>query len=196
MAATIIAIQPMLASVWGGFFGRWPHRIEWIGMTVGLAGVAVLSASGSLDGTRSGVALVLVACVSWSLGSMISRQIEMPAGAMASVVEMAAAACGFVALALIKGEQLARPSLRSGIAVLYLALLGSVIGFTCFVYLIANVRPSLAMSYAYVNPVIAVILGAVLYDEVVSANLLLALPLVVVGVAIVTRAQGRASDER
>lgn len=194
VAATIIAIQPMLASVWGGFFGRWPHHIEWIGMTVGLSGVAVLSASGSLDGTRSGVALVLIACVSWSLGSIISRQIEMPAGAMASVVEMAAAACGFILLALIRGEQLARPSWRSAVAVLYLALLGSVIAFTCFVYLIANVRPSLAMSYAYVNPVIAVILGAVLYDEIVSANLLLALPLVVLGVAIVTRAQGRPGE--
>jgi drug/metabolite transporter (DMT)-like permease len=125
---------------------------------------------------------------------MISRQIEMPAGAMASVVEMAAAACGFIVLALIRGEQLARPSWRSGLAVLYLALLGSVIAFTCFVYLIANVRPSLAMSYAYVNPVIAVILGALLYDEVVSANLLLALPLVVIGVAIVTRAQGQPGE--
>jgi drug/metabolite transporter (DMT)-like permease len=187
VAATIIAIQPMLASVWGGFFGRWPRGAEWIGMTVGLLGVVVLSTSGSLDGTRSGFALVVVACVSWSLGSMISRQIEMPAGAMASVVEMAAAACGFIVLAVARGEEITRPSWRSGVAVLYLALLGSVIAFTCFVYLIANVRPSLAMSYAYVNPVIAVVLGALLYDEIVSANLMIALPLVVLGVAIVTR---------
>jgi drug/metabolite transporter (DMT)-like permease len=193
VAATIIAIQPMLASVWGGFFGRWPRGAEWVGMTIGLLGVVVLSTSGSLEGTRSGFALVIVACVSWSLGSMISRQLDMPPGAMASVVEMAAAACGFIALALIRGEDIARPSWRSGIAVLYLALLGSVIAFTCFVYLIANVRPSLAMSYAYVNPVIAVVLGALLYDEIVSANLLVALPLVVLGVAIVTRAQASAT---
>jgi drug/metabolite transporter (DMT)-like permease len=193
VAATIIAIQPMLASVWGGFFGRWPHRVEWLGMTIGLLGVVVLSLSGSLDGTRSGFALVLVACVSWSLGSMISRQIEMPAGAMASVVEMAAAAVGFTVLSVATGEELSAPSWRSGIAVLYLAMLGSVIAFTCYVYLLANVRPSLAMSYAYVNPVIAVVLGASLYGEVVNANLLIALPLVVAGVWIVTRAQSSAS---
>ena len=193
VAATIIAIQPMLASVWGGFLGRWPRGAEWIGMTIGMLGVVVLSTSGSLDGTRSGFALVVVVCVSWSLGSMISRQIELPQGAMASVVEMGAAACGFIVLALARGEEIARPSWRSGIAVLYLALLGSVVAFTCFVYLLANVRPSLAMSYAYVNPVIAVILGALLYDEVVSANLLIALPLVVLGVAIVTRAQSSAT---
>ena len=51
VAATLIAVQPMLASVWSGFFGRWPRRIEWLGMTIGLAGVAVLSLSGSLAGT-------------------------------------------------------------------------------------------------------------------------------------------------
>lgn len=193
VAATIIAIQPMLASVWGGFFGRWPHRVEWIGMTIGLSGVVVLSLSGSLDGTRAGFALVVVACVSWSLGSMISRQIDMPVGPMASVVEMAAAACGFIVLAFAKGEELAAPSWRSGIAALYLALLGSVVAFTCYVYLLANVRPSLALSYAYVNPIIAVVLGALLYDETVSVHLLLALPLVVIGVAIVTRAQSSAA---
>jgi len=193
VAATIIAVQPMLASVWGGFFGRWPHRIEWVGMTIGLMGVVVLGLSGSLDGTRLGFALVLIACVNWSVGSMISRQIEMPPGAMATVVEMAAAACGFVLLAIVTGEEIAAPTWRSGIAALYLALLGSVIAFSCYVYLLANVRPSLALSYAYVNPIIAVALGALLYDEVVSANLLIALPLVVIGVAIVTRAQAAAA---
>jgi drug/metabolite transporter (DMT)-like permease len=192
VAATIIAVQPMLASVWGGFFGRWPHRIEWVGMSIGLLGVVVLGLSGSLDGTRLGFALVLIACVNWSVGSMISRQIEMPPGAMASVIEMAAAACGFVLLALMTGEELTAPTWRSGIAALYLAVLGSVVAFTCYVYLLANVRPSLALSYAYVNPIIAVVLGALLYDEIVSANLLLALPLVVIGVAIVTRAQASA----
>jgi drug/metabolite transporter (DMT)-like permease len=193
VAATIIAVQPMLASVWGGFFGRWPHRVEWIGMTIGLMGVVVLGLSGSLDGTRLGFGLVLIACVNWSVGSMISRQIEMPAGAMATVVEMAAAACGFVVLSIVTGEELAAPTWRSGIAVLYLAILGSVIAFSCYVYLLANVRPSLALSYAYVNPIIAVVLGAIFYDEVVSANLLIALPLVVLGVAIVTRAQSSAT---
>lgn len=193
VAATIIAVQPMLASVWGGFFGRWPHRVEWIGMTIGLLGVVVLGLSGSLDGTRLGFGLVLIACVNWSVGSMISRQIEMPAGAMATVVEMAAAACGFIVLALVSGEGLAAPTWRSGIAALYLAILGSVIAFSCYVYLLANVRPSLALSYAYVNPIIAVVLGALLYDEVVSVNLLVALPLVVLGVAIVTRAQAAAT---
>ena len=196
VAATIIAVQPMLASVWGGFLGRWPHRVEWVGMTIGLLGVVVLGLSGSLDGTRLGFALVLIACVNWSVGSMISRQIDMPSGAMGTVVQMAAAACGFVLLAVVTGEELAAPTWRSGVAAVYLAVLGSVIAFSCYVYLLAHVRPSLALSYAYVNPVIAVILGALLYDEVVSSNLLIALPLVVLGVAIVTRAQatGAPSD--
>lgn len=74
------------------------------------------------------------------------------------------------------------------LAVLYLVTFGSIIAFTAFTYLIATVRPPLAMSHAYVNPLIAVVLGVLLADESVSSNMAVALPVILVGVAIVTNA--------
>jgi len=193
LIATLIAIQPILMSLWGGLWGSWPGRKEWIGMGVGLLGVGVLMADGGLAGTTSGIALVLVACVCWSFGSALSRRIDMPAGAMASVCEMAAAAVAFMLLSLLRQEHVEMPSLRSGLALAYLVVFGSVIAFSAFTYLIGNVRPALAMSYAYVNPVIAVILGTLFNDEELSVNLLVALPIILAGVALVTTAARRAT---
>ena len=188
LIATLIAIQPMLMALWGGLWGSWPGRREWIGMGVGLVGVAVLMSDAGLAGTWSGIGLVLVACLSWSFGSALSRRVDMPVGAMASVCEMAAAAVAFMVLAVVRQEHVVVPSLRSALAVVYLITFGSVIAFSAFTYLIATVRPSLAMSYAYVNPLIAVVLGTLFADEVLSVNLVVALPIILVGVALVTTA--------
>jgi drug/metabolite transporter (DMT)-like permease len=188
LVATLIAIQPMLVSLWGRFWGSWPGGREWVGMLVGLGGVGVLMADSGLAGTWSGVGLVLVACTSWSFGSTLSRHVEMPAGAMAATCEMAAAAVVFMSLSLIRQEHIAMPSLRSGLALGYLAVFGSIVAFSAFTYLIGNVRASLAMSYAYVNPLIAVVLGTLFADEVLSVNLVVALPIILIGVALVTTA--------
>ena len=186
LVATMIAIQPMLMSLWGGLWGTWPRRTEWIGMVVGLAGVAVLMSDGGLDGSWDGIALVLVACLSWSFGSALSRRIDMPAGPMASAVEMAAAAVAYLLLGVASGSELRAPSLRSGLALGYLVVFGSIVAFSAFTFLVATVRPTLAMSYAYVNPVIAVLLGTLFADEELTVHLVVALPIILVGVAIAT----------
>ena len=188
LVATIIAIQPMFMSLWGGVWGSWPRRQEWVGMVVGLVGVAVLMSNQGLSGGGRWVLVVFVACVSWSFGSAMSRRIDMPGGFMATAIEMAAAAVGYIVLSLLTGEDFVMPSARSGLAVLYLVFIGSIVGFTAFTFLIANVSPALAMSYAYVNPAIAVLLGVLFSDEVVSGRMGIALPIILVGVAIVTNA--------
>jgi len=78
------------------------------------------------------------------------------------------------------------PSARSSLAVVYLIFFGSIVAFTAFTYLNSHVSGPLAMSYAYVNPAIAVLLGVVLSDELVSSNMAIALPIILLGVAIVT----------
>ena len=78
------------------------------------------------------------------------------------------------------------PSLRSGLALGYLIVFGSIVAFSAFTYLLSHVPASLAMSYAYVNPAIAVLLGTVLADEVLSVNMAVALPIILIGVALVT----------
>ena len=188
LVATIIAIQPMMMALWGGLWRTWPNRMQWVGMSIGLLGVLVLVSDDGLSGSWSGVSLVFVACVSWSFGSALSRRIDMPDGPMTTALEMASAACGFIVLSLVTGESIDAPSLRSGLAVGYLVVFGSIVAFSAFTYLIGNVSGPLAMSYAYINPAIAVLLGVVFSDESVSANMAVALPVILVGVAIVTNA--------
>jgi len=186
LVATIIAIQPMLMSLWGGLWKTWPIRMQWVGMLIGMAGVLVLVSDNGLSGTWSGTSLVFVACLSWSFGSALSRRIDMPSGFMATAFEMAAAAIVYLMLTLITHEDIQMPSMRSSLAVVYLIFIGSIVAFTAFTYLISHVSGPLAMSYAYVNPAIAVLLGVVLSDEHVSTNMAIALPIILVGVAIVT----------
>lgn len=188
LVATIIAIQPMMMSLWGGIWRVWPNRMQWTGMFIGLAGVAVLVSDDGLSGSWGGVSLVFVACVSWSFGSALSRRVDMPDGPMTTTIEMGSAATAFMLLSVVTGENVAAPSLRSGIAVAYLVVFGSVVAFSAFTHLIGNVSGPLAMSYAYVNPAIAVLLGVVFSDESVSTNMALALPVILLGVAIVTNA--------
>jgi len=188
LVATIIAIQPMLMSLWGGLWRTWPRRVEWIGMVVGLCGVVVLMSDDGLSGSWNGILLVFVACVSWSFGSALSRRIDMPQGFMATGIEMAAAAVVYMGLSAVSTEDIGVPSARSALALLYLVVLGSIVAFTAFTYLISNVSGSLAMSYAYVNPAIAVFLGVLFSGESLSANMVVALPVILAGVAIVTNA--------
>lgn len=191
LVATIIAIQPMMMSVWGGIWGQWPIRREWIGMIIGLGGVAILVSDDGLSGSWNGVSLVFIACVCWSFGSALSRRIDMPEGFMATAIEMAAAAVGYMVLSVASGEEIHAPSLRSSLAVAYLVVFGSIVAFTAFTYLISHVRGPLAMSYAYINPAIAVLLGVTLSNEVLSANMAIALPVILFGVAMVTNASRR-----
>lgn len=188
LVATIIAIQPMLMSLWGGFWRNWPRRIEWTGMMVGLGGVSILMSDDGLSGSWSGIALVFTACLSWSFGSALSRRIDMPAGFMATGIEMAAAAVLYMFISLAAREDVVVPSMRSATALAYLVVFGSIVAFTAFTYLIGNVSGSLAMSYAYVNPAIAVLLGVLFSNEVLSVNMAVALPVILIGVAIVTNA--------
>jgi drug/metabolite transporter (DMT)-like permease len=191
LVATIIAIQPMMMSLWGGLWRQWPLRLEWVGMVIGLGGVVILMSDDGLSGSWNGISLVFIACVCWSFGSALSRRIDMPDGFMTTAIEMAAAAVAYMLLSLVRREQIEVPSLRSSLAVAYLVIFGSIIAFTAFTYLISHVSGPLAMSYAYINPAIAVLLGVTLSNEVLSANMAVALPVILVGVAMVTNASRR-----
>ncbi|MFM8528627.1 MAG: drug/metabolite exporter YedA [Ilumatobacteraceae bacterium] len=191
LVATIIAIQPLLMSLWGGVWGEWPRSREWVGMAIGLAGVVVLVSDDGLSGSVGGVVLVVAASVSWSCGSALSRRVSMPTGAYTTGIEMAAAAVVFLAAGALRGERVESVSGRSVVAVVYLTVFGSILAFSAFTHLIANVRPALAMSYAYVNPLIAVVLGVAFADESASTNMLIALPVIMSGVAVVISAPSR-----
>ena len=94
-----------------------------------------------------------------------------------------------VALGLLRGERIAEnPPTSALIAMAYLILFGSIVAFTAYFFLIRHVRPGLATSYAYVNPVVAVVLGLTLGGEVITGPIFIALPLILLGVGLVATA--------
>ena len=95
-------------------------------------------------------------------------------------------------MGLIRGERFeAAPDLGGWLALLYLISFGSIIAFSAYMYLLGTVRPALATSYAYVNPVVAVLLGVTLGSQVLSRQAVIALPLILGGVALVALGKGR-----
>ncbi|MBT8246424.1 MAG: drug/metabolite exporter YedA [Acidimicrobiia bacterium] len=192
LAATAVAAMPLWAALWSGLFGRWPNRLEWLGLAVGLTGVVILSQEGDFSGNALGITLMIVAPISWAFGSVWSQRIPLPTGAMATALEMTTGGVILLVVGFVRGERFDTfPALDGWLALLYLITLGSIVAFSAYMYLLNTVRPALATSYAYVNPVVAVLLGVTIGSEVLSGQAVIALPLILGGVALVAAARDR-----
>lgn len=169
-----------------------PSRGEWAGLLVGFTGAALLHLDGSPGGSGGGILLVMLAPLSWALGSLLSRSLDLPKGLMASATQMLSGGVVMLLLAPLLGESLpTAPSARSLAALAYLTVIGSIVAFSAFGYLIRNTRPAIATSYAYVNPLVAIVLGIWLGGEQASAVTWLAALVVILGVVIVSMARAK-----
>ena len=123
----------------------------------------------------------------WAWGSMWSKGRDLPDSLVLSAWQMAFGSVISLAIGFGIGERFTQvPGTEATAAMLYLALFGSVIGYSAFVWLIKHVRPALATSYAYVNPPIALLLGALLLDEPVNSHTITAMMLILISIGIVT----------
>lgn len=191
IAALAVAVVPLWAALFAGLWGRWPARTEWIGIIVGLGGVGLLNLDGGMRANPLGALVLVLGPICWAFGSMLSRQIDMPKGLMSSAVQMFGGAAALGILSLVTSENLtAMPSERSLWAFFYLTTIGSLIGFTAYSYLLRTVRPVLATSYAYVNPAVAVALGAVLANERISPTGIVAMFIILAGVVLIVLKPG------
>jgi len=192
LAAVAVASMPLFAAVFGGLYGHWPRRMEWLGLGVGFAGVVMLNLGGSMAGSPLGALALIVAAGSWAFGSVWSRRRNMPPAAMNTAAQMLTGGVLLLAFALITGERWpAAPTLSANLALVYLAVAGSLIGFSAYLYLLNNVRPALATSYAYVNPPVAVLFGAMLGGESVRSFDVIAMAVILGGVALIAFARER-----
>jgi drug/metabolite transporter (DMT)-like permease len=200
IAAVMIALVPMWLAVLGFVFYREPVRpLLALGIGVGIAGVAILAwpvrGTGDLD--PFGLALVLVAPVSWALGTLYAaKRAVLPGPALlASGIEMLAAGLAFVIVAAAAGEWAAfdagtvTPASWFGIA--YLVTIGSLVGYTTFAWLITVAPLSRVSTYAYVNPVVAVILGFIVLGEPLTPRTAVASAVIVAAVALIVTARTR-----
>lgn len=186
VAAVAIASVPLWIALFAGLFGRWPSGGEWLGLAIGLAGVAILQTGGDLRASPAGALVLTASCVSWALGSILSRRLPLPKGLMASAAQMLAGGTVLFTLALLRGERFPAemPPARATLALGYLIVAGSIVGYSAYQFLLSRVRPTLAASYAYVNPIVAVGLGAALAGESVAPRAVGALALILSGVAM------------
>ena len=187
LAAVMVATVPLFTLCFSRFFGIATRKLEWLGIVIGLAGIILLNSGGNLNGNPWGAILILIGSVSWAFGSVYGSRIELPVGMMAGAIEMLAAGIVLLAASFLTGEKLtAMPGLSGFLAVGYLAIFGSVIAINAYMYLIRNVTPAIATSYAYVNPVVAVLLGTGFGGERLSSVEWLALGVIIFAVVLVT----------
>jgi drug/metabolite transporter (DMT)-like permease len=200
LAALLVASVPLWLVIFRVAVRDRPRLLTLAGVLVGFAGVAALSLTGG-GGTSTavGTGIILVASLSWSIGSFLAARIPLPKDPFAaSTVEMAAGGLALAVMSTVTGEHLdlARVSANSWIGLAYLILVGSLIGFTSYVWLLGNAPISLVSTYAYVNPVVAVFLGVVILGERATGSMIVGGLVIVLGVALVVsteRRRGRAA---
>jgi drug/metabolite transporter (DMT)-like permease len=199
-AALIVASVPlwMTALPWMIGQARMPHPLALGGVGLGLAGVGLLvgAAAPHAHGAAAGGALLggrvalLLASLSWSVGSLLSRRVPLPRQpAMASALEMLAAGPVIAAGAALKGEwtpfHLAAVTRGGWTALVYLIVFGSFAGFGSYVYLLKHTSAARVSTYAFVNPLVAVLLGTLFAHELLGARTLAAAALIVCAVGAV-----------
>ena len=169
-AAVVAATMPLWVGVLGTITGEKPTAREWASLVLGFVGVVVLMGGPALAGKPLHVALLICAPAMWALGSILARRTRDIGGAHATVVgsalQMLSGGAVLAVVALVRGEPLpAHVGPEAWLALAYLFVFGSIVGFTAYAWLLGNARPVVATSYAYVNPIIAVLIGAALYAE-------------------------------
>jgi drug/metabolite transporter (DMT)-like permease len=192
LAAAVVATAPLWVALLSGLSGQWPARLEWLGIVVGFAGVVLLNLEGEMRANPLGALALVAAPLCWALGSVLSRRLQLPTGAMGTAAEMLTSGVILTAGGLLRGERLAAVTAPALGAWLYLVIFGSLVAFSAYMYLIRNVRPALALSYAYVNPVVAVGLGMALGGEALTGVGLAGIGVILVGVIFITLARSAA----
>lgn len=182
-AAVVCATMPLWVGVLGAITGERPSRREWLSLGVGFVGILVLIGGPSLAGEPLHLVLIIAAPICWAMGSILARRLPGAIGRDAFLLpamEMITGGVVLFAAGFAIGE---RPTLEastaSWLALAYLWLFGSLIAFTAYTWLLRNARPVIATSYAYVNPVLAVILGAAIAGEPLGVSTVVANGLIV-----------------
>jgi drug/metabolite transporter (DMT)-like permease len=206
IAALLITLMPVWVAVFGrAFFGERLPRAAWIGVSFGLIGVAILvwpsiAIDGSLD--PAGVVALLISPISWAAGSVFaSHTAKLPRDPFVTTgLQMLSGALVLGAASIVTGELAAfdpaAVTSESLVALAYLTLVGSLVAFTAYAWVLHHAPLPLIATYAFVNPVVAVALGAIVLDETVTPLQLVAGAVIVAGVAVIILSRSRMAGAR
>ncbi|MHC5111622.1 MAG: EamA family transporter [Planctomycetota bacterium] len=201
LAALLVSTVPLWLVMldWQIFRGVRPTPSITLGLLGGLAGVFLLVGPGDILGKAAdpaGSALILVACICWSSGTLFARKAVLPSSPyVASSLKMLCAGVVMLVAAAARGEwsalDLSAVSARSAWALAYLTFAGSILAFTAYSWLLRVTTPAKLGTYAYVNPVVAMVLGVTIGNEVLPPRAWIASVIIISAVALITVTRGR-----
>lgn len=211
IAALIIAATPLwvvvVEAIWRG--GNQTTRLTLMGVMIGLAGITILIDPFRLSGNQPhynvlGLGVLLLAALSWAIGSVYSHRASLPKSSLlSSGMELLTGSMGSFALGLVTGEgsrlDLSKVTMTSVAGLAYLIVVGSLVAFVCYTWLLRVAPTTLVVTYAYINPLVAVILGSIIAKEILTTKILIAIPLILSAVVLIQAKQmkfGPARQER
>ena len=201
IVALIIAAMPLWIAIFRFISGERPSRRTWLGLAIGFIGVALLLKPGSVQAVSNEgpstvvffMCMVLFGNIGWALGTFIAPKFPIPKNALVfTAYELLAGGVSLTIAGFIKGESFTDVfdgSTWSWLWLGYLITFGSIVAYSAYLWLIQNAPVSLTATYAYVNPIIAVALGAIFLGEVITVNYAVGGAIIVLGVLLVVSAE-------
>ena len=186
VAALVVATMPLWMAMFGSVVGERLRAREWAGIAIGVTGVVILVSGSELSAAPVATLVLALAPLGWALGSTIARRVPMAPGLLGTATQQLIGGVAMAAAGLAHGERWpATMTFASVWTLAYLIVFGSLIAFTAYAWLLRNTRPAVATSSAFVNPPLAVLLGAALGSEAISTQTLIATPVVIAAVVLV-----------
>lgn len=206
MTALLVSILPFWLVIieWVRPPRRRPAAAVLIGLIVGFIGIIVLVGPGNLGGHGDvrpiGALVLILGSLSWAIGSFFSRDADLPAsGLLTTGMEMLGGGALMLIVGILSGELshfvISHVSMASAMGLLYLVTFGSLLGFTSYIWLLDKVSPARLGTYAYVNPIVAVLLGWAIAGERLSFRTAIAAAIVICAVALITTARSARSTQ-
>lgn len=206
IAALMIGSIPMFLVITEAFRpgGVKPNRWTFLGLLIGFIGIFILISPSELTGGTQlnplGIGALLLACVFWSLGSVYSKHADLPASSLMSTGgQMLMGSIGLFIVSVGSGElagwEVSLVTAKSAWGLIYLIFIGSLVGFVSYGWLLQNAPISLVATYAYVNPIVAVLLGNWLADEPLEPRIWLAAAIIVGSVMFINRSRSGVQKE-
>lgn len=208
VASLIIAALPLWIALFRSIAREKISKLTWLGTVIGFLGVVVLLQPGSIEPINNATStevtfymfIVLIGNLAFAFGTFISPRFQLPKNLLLfTTIEMAAAGIFMLFAALIRGEDFSRLSEAtpsSWFWFSYLVVIGSILAYSAYLWLVVNAPVSLIATYAYVNPVIAIILGIIFLEEVITKNYALGGLIILLGVLTVVTSESRAKEKK